>query len=385
MRDRILRIAVAATIGLAGIFSLWLGAASAQNFRSGNSVNVGSGETIDSSLWVSGRSVDIAGQVNGDVYCAGQNVTVSGTIRGDLLCAAQTIVISGVVTGDVRTAAQNATLNGTVIHNFSSLSQSFNQSSKGNVRGDLSAAANDITVNGPVGRDAALAAQTVFLGSEVGRNVEANTTDLSVGSAAKIKGNLNYTSQNNAHIASGAVVQGKTTKTTPSAQPQKKAAPVLFRFNLAFGLFALAAAVFTTLILALFFPQALHTVSGHGVRSFWKSLLVGLVAAIVVPAVILVLMITIIGIPLALLLLGAWLLVQALAGVFSAYFLGRIIWRGQRNVLLIMLLGTVLLVLLYFIPVVGFLAFVLAMLLGVGMLLLELNRRRAEPRYTVGS
>jgi predicted membrane protein len=101
--------------------------------------------------------------------------------------------------------------------------------------------------------------------------------------------------------------------------------------------------------------------------------------------VILLLMLTVVGIPFALLLLAAWILVQALAGVMSAYYLGRKIWRRQRNPVLIMLVGSVLLIILYFIPFVGFIALVAALLLGTGMLLQELKRRRPTPNYRVES
>src|SRR6185369_15950868 len=108
MRNKLLGVALLAAVCAA---SFW-GVASAQNFRTGNATTVGANETVNSTLWISGRSIDIAGTVNGDVFCGGQTVTVSGTVRGDLLCAAQTIVISGTVTGDVRSAAQTITLTG---------------------------------------------------------------------------------------------------------------------------------------------------------------------------------------------------------------------------------------------------------------------------------
>jgi hypothetical protein len=154
--------------------------------------------------------------------------------------------------------------------------------------------------------------------------------------------------------------------------------------SLGFILYVLAAGLFVTLVLVLHFPQAFQAITDHGVRSFGKSLLVGLVAAIAVPALVILLFLTVIGIPLALLVILAWILVQALAGIVFAYFLGRQIWRNQRNPVLMMLAGTIILIILYLIPIVGLIAFIAAMLLGTGMILLELNRRRPAPRYRTG-
>ncbi len=361
----------------------FLGAASAQNFRAGDHTTVGPDEVIDSSLWISGRSLDIAGQVNGDVFCAGQNVTVSGTVRGDLLCAAQTITVTGVVTGDVRLAAQTMTISGTVIHNLSAIGQSYNQGSKANVRGDVSVGAADITINGKVGRDAALGGQTVSVGAAVGRNIKANATDIRLTGSAKVAGNFEYTSSKNANLENGAAVQGKTVKSEPQERPEHKAKTSLAGFGLGLAFYLLAAGLLVALVLSLLFPQLLHTVTEYGLSAPWKSLLVGLVAGIVTPALIILLAITVIGIPLALMLLLAWILVQALAGFMFAYYLGRVIWKSQRNPILIMLFGTLILILLYFIPIIGVIAFIVAMLLGTGMILLELNHRRPAPKYNL--
>lgn len=370
-------------IAVLASFLFWSVASASQSFRSGNTVTVGSEEVVDNTLWVSGRTLDIAGQVNGDVFCVGQNVTVSGRVNGDLLCAAQTIVISGTVTGSVRSAAQTVTVSGIVARNLSAVGQSYNQGSDSDVRGDLSVAANDASVNGIVGRDASFAAQTITLGGQIGRDVTSTVQDLKLNRGAKINGNLSYTSTNNARISSGAVVSGETVKSLPKDKAGGKDATSAGAFGFGFALYMLAAGLLVALLLVLLFPQAIHAVTSQAVRSPWKVLLVGFVAAIAVPVIIVLLMFTVIGIPLALIIIVAWILIQALAGVMSAYYLGRLILRKQRKAPLIMLVGAVLLIILYFIPVVGFIFLLLAMLMGTGMILLELGHRRPVSTYDV--
>jgi cytoskeletal protein CcmA (bactofilin family) len=361
--------------------SLSWGAVHAQNFRSGDSTRVGAGETVDGTLWASGRTIDVAGRVNGDVFCAGQNVTITGTVNGDVLCAAQTIVISGTVTGNVRSMAQTITLTGAVGHNLSTASQNFNQTGKSNVKGDASIGANDATVSGTVGRDAAIGSKTIFVGGQIGRNVQAATDRLELGPGAMVSGDVDYTSNDEIYVDKGAQIKGTTTQHKPQQHPTGMHASSLFGLRLGFGLYVLVAGLIVTLALVLLIPQAIHAVTSQGIRSPWKALLVGLIASIVVPIIILILLFTLVGIPLALLLLVAWILVEALSGVMAAYYLGRLIWRRQRNPVLIMLLGTVLLAILYFIPIISFIAFVLATLIGIGMIVLELMRRRPAPRY----
>ena len=59
-------------------------------FRSGEAATVPAGETVEGSLWVGAKSVDISGRVDGDVFCGAQTVNISGVIGGDVICGAQT-------------------------------------------------------------------------------------------------------------------------------------------------------------------------------------------------------------------------------------------------------------------------------------------------------
>lgn len=382
MKRKLFGLAILVGIIIAGFF--W-NAVNAQSFKSGDKVNVGTGEVLDSMLWASGRTVDIAGEVNGDVFCLAQTVTISGTVHGDVLCAAQHIVISGTVNGDVRVVGQSVTIGAVGIRNLSVGSQDFVQEAKSTVANDASIAADHITLNGSIGRDAAIAGSDVTLAGSIGRNVESTVTNLTLGSNATVGGNLDYTSKNNAKIASGAVVDGETTKSSPKSKPKTGSVISTIGFSLGFALYALIAGLIVSLILVMLFPQAIHATTSQAIRSPWKVLLVGLIAAIVVPALIVLCLITIVAIPLGLLLLGFWLLINALAGILSAYWLGRVLMKNQRNPILIMLVGSLLLIVLYFIPVIGIIAVLLAVLMGVGMQLLELKQRWPMPNYKLPS
>jgi cytoskeletal protein CcmA (bactofilin family) len=380
MNRKLFGLAIILAVVIAGIF--W-SVAGAQSFRTGTSTAVGKDEVVDSTLWAAGRTVDVAGEVNGDLFCAGMTVTVSGTVRGDVICAAQSVTITGTVDGDVRTAGQSVTVGATGITNLTAAAQSFVLEGGSSVRVDLSVASADVLVSGSVGRDAAITGQSVTIGGEVGRNVKATVNQLLLNRNADVGGNLNYTSQSDVDLERGAVVRGETTKTTPTGADGDGGGVPAAGFSFGFGLYLLAAGLLVALVLVLLFPQAIHAVTNQGVRSPWKSFLVGLLAFVVVSGLIILLMLTVLGIPLALILLTAWLLLQALAGVVSAYYLGRIIWRRQRNPIWIMLAGALLLLVLYLIPIIGFIALILAMLLGVGMILLALYQRRVTPRYRI--
>ena len=357
------------------------GVAGAQNFRSGDNVTVGRGQVVNSTLWASGRNIDIAGTVRGDVFCAGQNVTISGNVEGDVICAAQTIRIAGTISGDVRLAGQDVTISGDVSHNSSIAAQTFSLEGSGNVAGDVSVAASDVNLNGVVGRDAALAAQTVMLSNSVGREVKATSEHLTLGHDSRVGGDLSYTSANRANIAKGATIAGATTQYTPQERPSHRNR--LFGFNVLTGLYTIISLLIVALALVLLLPRLFHVVTGEAVEAPLKTLLVGVVAGFMFPILFVALLLTVVGLPLALLSLLVWLLILVSSGLFTSYYLGRLLLRNQPNPIVIMLVGALIVLVVGLIPILGIFVGLASLWMGSGMALLSLKKQFTRPRYMV--
>lgn len=355
--------------------------ASAHDFRTGNSVVVGSSQKIDHTLFVSGNSVDVSSEVFGDVYCAGQTVTVSGTVHGDIICAGQTVNITGKVDGDVRLAGQSVILAGDVKGNATIAGQTFNLSPSGSIGGDISLGSSDATLNGVVGRDIAVGGETVVISNKVGRDIKGEVEKLSLTNSARVQGNINYTSNKDVNKANGAIVSGKITR---HDAPIEKTAEPAAAVAIALGWFIywLLAMLLIAMALVLLFPRLFHSITDHVLPQPWKALLVGFGAGVIVPIIIMVLALTFVGLPLALLVALAWLVVLLLSGPVFAYYIGRLVLRNSSYVLLIMLVGAVILLVLYAIPVIGFLAILAALWIGSGAILLEALNRTPRPRYT---
>lgn len=362
-------------IGLFGFITL----ASAYSFHSGNNVTL-SQKTIYDSVYMAGRTVDINNTVYGDVFCAGQNVNVTGTVHGDVICAGQTVNVTGKVDGDVRLAGQNVTLGANVSGNATIGGQSFTLTSSGKVGGDLTAGSADTTLNGAVGRDAVLGGTTVTVNNTVGRNIKAQADTMKLTANARVGGNIALTSQHALSQDKGAVVTGTVSLTKPSETSKPRhAAP--FGFGFIWFIYWFVAMLVTAIVLTLLFPRLFHSVTNQAMPRPWKALLIGFLATIAAPIIIVLSAASIIGLPLALLAGLAWLVVLLLSGPAFGYYLGRLILRGTRSPLLFMLVGAAVLVVLYFIPIVGILAVLAAMWIGTGMLLLALFRRTPRPSY----
>lgn len=361
--------------------------AHAQSFQTGDSITVGQNETVDKTLVATGRTIDIAGTVNGDVFCAGQTVTITGTVNGDVMCAGQDVSISGRIDGSVRLAGQSVTVSGTIMHNLTAAGQNVSIESDGKVMADVMVGAQDTTINGMVGRDLAAGSTNITVNGEVGRDIQSQGLNLTLGKSAVIGGSIAYVSTNTLSQADGARVAGTIKRTEPAKQAQPVELGAIIRGGFWFMVYLFFALLSVAILLALIMPQTFHAVTESAMRSPLKTVLIGLAGSIAAPIIICVLMFTVLGIPFSFVVLTAWMLALALAGPFAAYYFGRLLWllaagKPGDNALLIMLVGAVGLLILYFIPFIGFVTTILAMWFGLGMLLLQVPKL-PRPRYAI--
>ena len=379
MNRRKLIFSSLAGIMLAGF--LFVGVTSAHSFRTGDNVTIAQGEKINDSLFVSGRNIDINTNVVGDIFCVGQTITISGNVEGDVICAGQTVRVSGKVDGDVRLAGQTVSISADVGGNATVAGQTFTLDSEGSIARDLSLGSQDSAVNGTVGRDLAVGSTNVVVGGSIGRDIKGAVTNIRLASSANIGGNIDYTSANDIQRDSGADVGGKVTRSDPPEKAGEPKRGAIFGFGAGWFLYWLLAMLLVSMVLALLFPRMFMRLSDRAIPTPWKPLLTGLLAGIVVPIVIVILFMSVIGIPLGLILGLAWFLLLMLSGPVTAFYIGRMVLRNSNNILLFMLVGSVILLVLYFIPIIGFLALLFALWTGTGMVLLESFDRTPRPVY----
>lgn len=305
----------------------------------------------------SGVAVDVSGDVQGDVYAAGQSVTISGNVTGDVIAAAQTITIGGTVNGNVRLAGQAVTVNGTVARSATIFASSLVVAAGGSVQNDLVATAGSMRIAGDIGRDVLASAANLTVDGTVG-------------------GDLTYSSENRAHIANGAV-GGTVQHVQNQQQPRVEVSPWGVAVGWLLGLlYALVALSLVTVAAALLIPRWLQRVTDQLLPSPWRALLVGFVAAIVVPFALLFLLVTIIGAPLALAGILLWTVLTLATFVFSAHYLGRLVLRGEHHPVLTSFVGGLILIVALQIPWLNILIWLAMVSFGLGAQLLELRRQR---------
>ena len=247
------------------------------------------------------------------------------------------------------------------------------------VKGDLVVAGGELSIGGAIGDDLYAGGGDVRLDAIVSGNARLAGGDVEVGPATVVAGALTLTGgrvqfDGPAHEylqASGGSVRihGQVKDREPAVDAAHGVGTVLWFA----GVFC-AAALFVVLL-----PAWSGEAAAMVGRRPLQSLGLGLAILVCVPFVAVVLLITIIGIPLALLLMALYLVVLFLGWVTTALWVaqrgletlrpGRPAGRGLQ--LLALLLGLLALSLLRAIPLLGGLIGLLALLAGIGALALR--------------
>lgn len=346
-------------------------AARAAGVRTGNSVYISPDQIVSGSLFAAGQTITVDGTVSGDLVVAAQNLNINGSVGGDVIAVAQNITISGNVSGNIRVLGSSVTLSGAVTRNVDAAAANLilepgsqigwdaylaanTLESRGVINGNLNAWSNQGLLAGKIGKDAAL-------------TLTRPESSLTVTSAAVINGNLTYTAKKAAAIDSNANIAGKVQQNQP---PQSATG------NLATWLWQKIFTIFSALVVGLVLIFLSRNLTTRWLADLndkpGRSLLAGLIVFFLMPSLALILLFTIIGSPLALIIVALWLIGVYLAKILAAIFLGSLIIKlfNNNNPPLIwpLLLGVIIAWLLFALPLVGWLLSLLAAWFGLGAL-----------------
>jgi cytoskeletal protein CcmA (bactofilin family) len=359
--------------------SLYPNPVRAVEFISADNVTVEQGDTTDGTLFAAGKSVTIEGTVDGDLFCATQNLTISGTVRGDVICAGQLLTVTGTVGGNVRSAGQNIKISGRVARNVTIAGQILDLT-QAEITGEVHAGGESVTQSGRIGRTLTVAADTATINGAVGGDALMYTQSLIVDDQASVSGDLSYVSDTEAVVAPDATISGDVVRRAPpedAAGTGREPHDRTFSYGRLSGMRSLASLVFWTLagllLISLFpgfFGRMNRVFSHEPLRAFG----LGAAAFLIVPVALLLLTLTVIGIPLAMFLGFVWILLLVFSRVFIGVFIGAWILetlrvRWGKLTALSAIVGVPVLWILFKVPFIGWLLSLLAMVISIGALL----------------
>ena len=336
-------------------------------------VSVAENETVSGNLYVASGETYIKGIVKGDVVAATGKLSIDGTVSGDVIAVSGQIDSSGNVNGDLRVAGGQVRISGKVDGDLLVAGGDVSLLSGGYVRGDVIVAGGIINLDGKVAGGVRATTGNMFIRGWVDGSVIVNSGVVTVTQGAVINGNLNIKSTRNADIDQGAQIKGTVMQhivRPKEVSPGAKIAAIIYGF-------------FAYLVLGLFiywlfskpFKQVSETISEEPGKAF----LYGLAAFFLVPVVIIFLFITLIGIPIAVLLLLIYVTTVVLSKLFVALAAGKYLFKrfgSSKKVsdYAAIALGLLVYVVLANIPVISWIINFGVWFLGLGSIFLSLRK-----------
>ena len=331
-------------------------------------------QNLSGDVFTAGQNIEIKSEgVKGDAAIAGANVKISGAIMGYLMAAGADVNIDAPIGNDLYAAGSNVVVNNSVIDNVMLAGNSVVIGQNANFGKDVRIAANSADIKGRVTRNLTIAAANAQISSEIGGNVKAYTENLTLNPGAIVRGNLVVYSPNEPVISPDAKVLGRVDyhRTERNQNSSSNA------FGNWFGNWLITFLWITVLgLVAIWFsPVWTNRVAEMLRANTAKSLLTGLVVMIVVPVVFVILLVTVVGLPLAFLLSAMSFVAFLFSGVFIAFFVGdwflHQIKRWKTSNVLKIVFGALIVTFVMALPWIGGLAQFAVMFFGVGAFLLE--------------
>ncbi len=336
------------------------------------------GDPVDEDVYVTSMSGKIDGVIDGDLVIFTGDLTISGRVTGTVTVFSSGSVVvepTGRIDGSLRGTAVSATIRGEVGDDVFLTAPSVVVAPSGMIGRDAMIFSGTGRIEGVVERDVRGRTMRLVIDGTVGGDLDVATQKLELGPDAVIEGDVLYRSPVEAGIASTATISGTTTRLP--TQSNFVYGIILALANV-IGFFGFLVA--GIVVLSVFRGSSVRAAGAMVTRPV-RSFLVGVVTVVVLPAGIVVLAVTLVGIPLAVLLILAGIslfivgpvpAVTALGnrilfkkgGLFGAFLVGAVLWR----------LG------IWLIPVVGGFVYLIGLVWGTGAWVLgAIATRRADP------
>lgn len=345
---------------------------------------VGKNEVVSDDLWIAGKTIRIEGKVEGDLYAAGESIFITGEVTGDVTVAAGTITLEGRVGQDAYLMGQLIELSGAKVNDSLHMAgQTMTVSADTLLGGSLIAAGESIKSEATVARSLMLAGRKLRVDAPVLGEARLAGESIYLGPKTSIAKDLTYyLTPEEGKLDSQAVVKGKTNVVTePEEWRRNRMQDKENQQN--FMLIYRVWAYVGMLLVGGVFIWLLHKPLNMAVLALHNNSLAALgsgllISILTIPALVL-LSLTIIGIPLAALAFPLYLLLLYAGKIVFVLAIARTVSASasiKLTPLMEMFVGVTLLHLLKLIPVGGYFIGMIATWIGVGAIYLSLKRKK---------
>lgn len=325
--------------------------------------------------------------VTGDAFVMGGQVMLHAPVAGDAVLTGGSVVVSAPVGGDLYATGGRLLIEANVAGNARIAGHEVEVTRPSRIHGKATIAARSVKVSGRVGPQLSIAAYSVMIDGEVTGNVSVAARELVVGPSARISGKLTWRGPGEPRVESGAVISGGVSHVDSALDdamaPSSRMAVWALAIAFTFGLLLLGiAAIVSAPLLTSRVARLVRT------RQF-ACLGLGLATILLVPFAIMVLALTVVGIPIAFVLAlffplvlvfgyltGVLSITDAIAGSSRAKLPG----NGVRA--LVLALGLAGMLAFCTVPIIGWAMGALLTVAGVGAIVLNVLAERFPARVS---
>jgi hypothetical protein len=362
---------------------LWIGAQRALAETETHAVVSESGNA-----YLAGCPVRSPGPIEGDLFAAGCSVNVEHPVKGDAAIAGGHISVNSAIGDDLRAAGGQVTVNGKVGGETMLAGGRINVDNNADIQGQLWAAGGNITLGGKYAKGIKAYGKNISVTGEVNGNTRLTAESIEILPSAKINGTLTYTSREELKI-DPAQVTGVVTRTAAPKDWQgwdkdkSMGDRNWVRHGTSFRPFLLLGLIAAAAVFILLFPNATRGAQQEVGAAPWKSLGLGAAMLFTLPPIAILLMITVIGIPLAFALMALYPVLLLVGYLTTALYIGdraaTALKKDTTSAIGMRIgfaaLALLTLALIRLIPVVGSITFFAALLIGMGAWSLHLYHR----------
>lgn len=348
---------------------------------------------VQGDLYTAGGNVDIEADISGDLVSAGGEVSINGSVSEDLIVAGGKVYIQGLVQDDIRVAGGEVYIRGMVQDDVIVVGGKVVIEKEAIIQGDLVMAGGDLTMKGTVqgnmkshggelhfsglvnGNTDIRGGSLYYNGSTIGTS-KIISHEIVLGNDAVFQNNIEYWTEGGEVDFASSIKNGQA-QYRESLEEKSFDGLELDHMMYTSHLLSYFTAALFLLLFVYFFPKFFKDSAIILEKNPWKSFFIGLLYFILMPILIFISFATIIGIPVALILMFSYGLSIYFAVMISAVIFASLINKNYKKKwsTLGLFLGSIgifiLMKLLCFLPVIGWAVKVVLILLAFGALIQE--------------
>lgn len=359
-----------------GGFAMLLGApapaAAAETHHGDPNYTLPAGETVKTDLFVFADATRVDGDVQGDLIAFSDKVTVSGHVTGDVIAFAGELRVDGKVDGNIRVGSHHIWLSGLVGKNISAWCGSIVIDPKAVVGGSMTFGAGDAELEGRIGRDLMAFAGNAELNGPVGGDVKARVGEMVIGPHASLAGKTVVTGHKQPRVDASAKLATPLEFHLEERHARRYTLRFFWHRILLWGVGFVYGLIMLLLMPGFFIDTT------DACRKYAAAAGFGLLFLFATPIAAIIACVTIVGLAVGITTLLLYVMAVYSSTVFVAAWVGDLLLgpkAGVRPAIGRLALGLFILHILRVLPYVGGWILLVAVILGMGALVMAIYKR----------